>query len=275
MMTSQYVKVIEIFLTLCKFCFVENVILKIMLGQWNILVMYLCIILTQFLQPSCFSNQQSLRKSPVHRPCSTKHASDWENLLYVIMFKIRKIKPNLSSVRQKTKSFRSNWVCQSISHSINISYQSIYLSINQLFCCEFLTQFLEPSCFNSQLIDQSVSQSTSQSINLSRSVNQLTHWGRVTHICVGYLTIIGSDNGLSPGWRQAITWTNVGILLIGPLGTNFSEMLIGIHTFSFKKIHLKMSSGKWRPFCLGLIVLTRCELRIRVSQIHLTNATTH
>ena len=88
----------------------------------------------------------------------------------------------------------------------------------------------------------------------------LTHWGRVTHICVDNLTIIGSDNGLSPGRRQAITWTNVGILLIGPLGTNFSEMLIEIHTFSFKKIHLKMSSGKWRPFCLGLDVLTKlCE----------------
>ena len=77
------------------------------------------------------------------------------------------------------------------------------------------------------------------------------------HICVGNLTIIGSDNGLSPGRRQAITWTNVGILLIGPIGTNFSEMLIEIHTFSFKKIHLKMSSGKWRPFCFGLNVLSR------------------
>ena len=84
---------------------------------------------------------------------------------------------------------------------------------------------------------------------------ELTHWGRVTHICVGNLTIIVSDNGLSPGRRQAITWTNVGILLIGTLGTNFSEMLIEIHTFSFKKIHLKMSSGKWWPFCLGLNVL--------------------
>ena len=87
------------------------------------------------------------------------------------------------------------------------------------------------------------------------SLNVLTHWGRVTHICVGNLTIIGSDNGLSPGRRQAITWTNVGILLIGPLGTNFSEMLIEIHTFSFKKIHLKMLIGKWRPFCLSLNVL--------------------
>ena len=31
------------------------------------------------------------------------------------------------------------------------------------------------------------------------------------------LTITGSDNGLSPGRRQAIIWTNDGILLIGPL----------------------------------------------------------
>ena len=50
----------------------------------------------------------------------------------------------------------------------------------------------------------------------------LTHWGRVTHICVGNLTIIDSDHGLSPGWRQAIIWTIAGILLIEPLGTNFS-----------------------------------------------------
>ena len=57
---------------------------------------------------------------------------------------------------------------------------------------------------------------------------QLTHWGWVTHICVNKLTIIGSDNGLSPGRRQAIIWTNAGILLIGPLGTNFSEILIEI-----------------------------------------------
>ena len=83
----------------------------------------------------------------------------------------------------------------------------------------------------------------------------LTHWGRVTHICVIKLTIIGSDNGLSPGRRQAIIWTNAGILLIGPLGTNLSEIWIWIQTFSFKKMHLKMSFAKWRPFCLGLNVL--------------------
>ena len=79
---------------------------------------------------------------------------------------------------------------------------------------------------------------------------------RVTHICVSDLTIIGSDNGLSPGRRQVIIWTNVRILLIGPLGTNFSEILIEIQTCSLKKMHLKVPPAKWRPFCLGLNVLS-------------------
>ena len=83
----------------------------------------------------------------------------------------------------------------------------------------------------------------------------LTHWGRATHKCVGKLTIIGSDNGLPPGRRQAFIWTIAGTLLIGPLETNFSEMLIEIQTVSFKKMHLKLSSAKWRSFCLGLDVL--------------------
>ena len=87
----------------------------------------------------------------------------------------------------------------------------------------------------------------------------LTHWGRVTYICVSKLTIIVSDNGLSPGRRQAIIWNNDGILLIWPLGTNFGEILIEIRIFSFKKMYLKVSSGKWRPFCLGLNVLTWCN----------------
>ena len=52
----------------------------------------------------------------------------------------------------------------------------------------------------------------------------LTHWGRVMHMCVGNLTIIGSDHGLSPGRHQAVIWTNVGTLLIGPWGTNFNEI---------------------------------------------------
>ena len=86
-------------------------------------------------------------------------------------------------------------------------------------------------------------------------LNVLTHWGRVMHICISKLTIIGSDNSLWPIRHQAIIWTNVGLLLIQTLGTNFSEILSEIHTFSLKKIHLKMLSAKWRLFHLGLIEL--------------------
>ena len=58
---------------------------------------------------------------------------------------------------------------------------------------------------------------------------------------------IGSGNGLAPVGRQAITWNNAALLLIGPLGTNFSEILIIIRNVSFTKMHLKTSSAKWRP----------------------------
>ena len=84
------------------------------------------------------------------------------------------------------------------------------------------------------------------------------HWtdsGWVTHMCIGKLAIIGSNNGLLPGRCQAIIWTNAGILLIGPLGAKFSEKFNEIHKFSFTKMHLKMLSVKWRPFCLCLNML--------------------
>ena len=88
-------------------------------------------------------------------------------------------------------------------------------------------------------------------------------------MCVGNLIIIGLDNGLSPDRRQAIIWTNDGILLIGPLGTNFSEISIEILTFSFKKLRLKVSSAKRRPFCLGLNVLNRgmCNSHLGVYRV--------
>ena len=52
----------------------------------------------------------------------------------------------------------------------------------------------------------------------------LIHWGRVTHICVSKLSIIDTDNGLSPGRRQATIWTNAGMLLMGSLETHFNNM---------------------------------------------------
>ena len=96
----------------------------------------------------------------------------------------------------------------------------------------------------------------------------------MTHICVRKLSILGSDNGLSPGRRQAIIWTNAGMLFNWTLRTNFSEILSEIHTFSFKQMRLKMSSGKWRPYCLGLNVLTlvslyKCALKSGDSEGHL------
>ena len=97
---------------------------------------------------------------------------------------------------------------------------------------------------------------------------RLTNWGWVTHICVSNLTIISSDNSLSPGSRQAIIWTNAEILFILPIGTNFIEILIEIHTYSFKEIHVKILSAKWRPFCLSLNVLMSLYLTDDKSILH-------
>ena len=88
------------------------------------------------------------------------------------------------------------------------------------------------------------------------------------YICISKLTITGSDNGLSPVRHQAIIWTNAGIMLIGPLGTNFSENLIEILIFSFTKMRLKVLSAKWLSFCFCLNVLTHWSLVICISVHH-------
>ena len=104
----------------------------------------------------------------------------------------------------------------------------------------------------------------------------LTHWGRMTHICVSNPTIIDSDNGLSPSRRQAIIGTNAGILLIRHLEINFSEPLIGNQTFSFKKMQLKISSAKWRPFCLGLNVLIHMtDVTLKYCRLRLSSFLNH
>ena len=71
-------------------------------------------------------------------------------------------------------------------------------------------------------------------LDFVRSRGALNRRGQVTRICITELTIIGSDNGLSPGRRQTIIWTDSGILLIWTLGINFSEIFSEIDTFSFK-----------------------------------------
>ena len=67
------------------------------------------------------------------------------------------------------------------------------------------------------------------------------------------LTVIGSDDGLSPRRRQAIIWTNAGILLIRPLG---KKQWILIE----KEKAFEMFVAKWRPFCLGVNVLNHGEV---------------
>ena len=69
----------------------------------------------------------------------------------------------------------------------------------------------------------------------------------MTHICTSKVTIIGSDNGLSPVRRQAIIWTNAEILLIEPLGTTLSDIFIEVDTFSileniFENVAWKMAA---------------------------------
>ena len=90
----------------------------------------------------------------------------------------------------------------------------------------------------------------------------LTHWGRVTHICVAYLTIIVSDNGLSPSRRQAIIWTNAGILIIWLIGANFSEILIEIHTFknAFKDVVCEKAAILSRPQGVNYFAILRFQL---------------
>ena len=62
---------------------------------------------------------------------------------------------------------------------------------------------------------------------------------------VSKLTIIGSDNGLSLGRHQAIIWTDVGILLIQTLGTNFGEILSEMRLY-IQENSFEMSSAKYR-----------------------------
>ena len=133
------------------------------------------------------------------------------------------------------------------------------------FCRQHFQIHQAASCYTSQCWPRSMSP---YDITRPQWVNSLRrNETQETHLCISKLNIIGSDNGLSPGRRQAIIWTNAGIVLIWLSGTNFSEMLIEIHTFSFKKIHLNRSPARWWPFCLGLNELISST---QVSDSHLS-----
>ena len=98
-------------------------------------------------------------------------------------------------------------------------------------------------------------------------IHYLTHWGRVTHICVSKLTTIGSDNGLSPGWSQAIylnqCWNIVNSNLRNKLQWNFKGDLYSfIQVNAFENVVWKMAAIFSRPQCVNWLWLSdaiRCH----------------
>ena len=172
-----------------------------------------------------------------------------KGLIEIHTFSFKNMHLKMTSVRCRPFFSRPQWVKQHVRQK----YLYVYMhssSVQVVLCCLF--HYFEGKCLQNNYSFLCV-------FLVHHNMwcdDVLTYWGRVTHICVGNLTTIGPYNGLSSGRRQAIIWNNAGILLFEPWGTNFSEILIGIQTFSFKKMHLKLSSAKWRPFCLGLNVLS-------------------
>ena len=89
----------------------------------------------------------------------------------------------------------------------------------------------------------------------------------MTHLCVGNLTIVGSDNGLSPGRRKAIIWTNAGILSIAPYkqGNFCRNRHIFILKNAFQNVIWEMTAILSRPQCVKtsfLICVNICSLAV-------------
>ena len=154
-----------------------------------------------------------------------------------------------------------------LSHWLSCQYRSFYTLTSSILCIRHETCWAETDSSvlfyltqsaAAHIVGTSWNETEHNDVMERKCLKQviaLTHWGRVTYIWVIKATIIGSDNCFSPDQRHDIIWPNAEILLIGHSGPNFSEILIEIHTFSFNKMHLRMSSGKWQPYCLGLYVL--------------------
>ena len=132
---------------------------------------------------------------------------------------------------------------------LNITASVKYRTVGKVFCCVSWTSWhvvWHPDFYNE------CESGFICSIHWTTYV--LTHWGRVTHICVVKQTIIGSDNGLSPGRRQAIIRTNAGILSIGTFGTNLRNFkwnsCIFIQGNAFENVVWKMAAILSRPQCV-------------------------
>ena len=131
------------------------------------------------------------------------------------------------------------------------------------YCYLKLLSFPQWACFSLTVSDHEGKVLSVKDITLKMPSS--SGWELAHMIKDGWLSSVITANTI--GRRQAIIWTNAGILLFGPLRSNFSEILIEIDTFSFKKMHLKRLSAKWRPFCLGLNVLMACESPVQQQAI--------
>ena len=126
----------------------------------------------------------------------------------------------------------------------------------RLYCCR-------DDCKISQLCDNSNYQShvfdTSRDLTTMRLIG---YWNGAQFVgCHWKSKLIEAERRI---YAPSHIWTNARILLIGLLGTNLREISIAIHMFSFKKMHLKISSAKWRPFCLGLSVLFKFKFKFKI-----------
>ena len=77
----------------------------------------------------------------------------------------------------------------------------------------------------------------------------------MTHICVIKVTIIGSDNGSSPGRRQAIIWTKCWDTVNRTLGNKLQwnlnrNLYIFIQENAFENVVWKMAAIMSRPQCV-------------------------
>ena len=87
-------------------------------------------------------------------------------------------------------------------------------------------------------------------------LSPLTHWGRVTHICVGKLTIIGSDNWLvawtAPSNYLNQSWDIVSWTLRNKLQWNLKQnSVVSIQENAFENGVCEMASILFRPPCVN------------------------
>ena len=79
----------------------------------------------------------------------------------------------------------------------------------------------------------------------------------MTHIYVSKLSIISSDNGLSPGRRQAIIWTDTGILTLGNKRqwNHNRNLYIIIQENAFENVVREIGDHLSQPRCLNVCML--------------------